>query len=117
MAQQYSFNDRQNEYLALMTEPENENLWACLLYTSLGLVQVGVPVPEEAGVSIRQPLLRGNGGSPVSYTHLHQGQVFVLPVIEAVLLGHFLRCFVGDGDFQNGFRHRFRAGNLISVLI
>ena len=31
MAQQYSFNDRQNEYLALMTEPENENLWAELL--------------------------------------------------------------------------------------
>lgn len=31
MARQYRFNDRQNEYLALMTEPENENLWAELL--------------------------------------------------------------------------------------
>ena len=47
----------------------------------------------------------------------HQGQVFVLSVIEAVLLSHFLRCFVGDGDFQNGFRHRFRAGNLVPILI
>ena len=47
----------------------------------------------------------------------HQGQVFVLSVIEAVLLGHFLRCFVGDGDFQNGFCHRFRAGNLVPILI
>ena len=31
MAQQYSFNARQNEYLALMSEPENQNLWAELL--------------------------------------------------------------------------------------
>ena len=28
MAQQYNFNARQNEYLALMSEPENQNLWA-----------------------------------------------------------------------------------------
>lgn len=31
MARQYSFNARQNEYLALMSEPENQNLWAELL--------------------------------------------------------------------------------------
>jgi murein DD-endopeptidase MepM/ murein hydrolase activator NlpD len=31
MAQQYRFNSRQNEYLALMSEPENQNLWAELL--------------------------------------------------------------------------------------
>ena len=31
MAQQYNFNARQNEYLALMSEPENQNLWAELL--------------------------------------------------------------------------------------
>ena len=31
MARQYSFNARQNEYLALMSEPENESLWAELL--------------------------------------------------------------------------------------
>lgn len=31
MAQQYRFNTRQNEYLALMLEPENQNLWAELL--------------------------------------------------------------------------------------
>lgn len=31
MAQQYNFNARQNEYLALMSEPENKNLWAELL--------------------------------------------------------------------------------------
>lgn len=31
MAQQYQFNTRQNEYLALMLEPENQNLWAELL--------------------------------------------------------------------------------------
>ena len=31
MAQQYNFNARQNEYLALMPEPENQNLWAELL--------------------------------------------------------------------------------------
>lgn len=31
MAQQYNFNARQNEYLALMSETENQNLWAELL--------------------------------------------------------------------------------------
>lgn len=31
MAQQYRFNARQNEYLSLMSEPENQNLWAELL--------------------------------------------------------------------------------------
>ena len=31
MAKQYQFNARQNEYLALMSEPENQNLWAELL--------------------------------------------------------------------------------------
>lgn len=31
MAQQYNFNARQNEYLALMSEPEKQNLWAELL--------------------------------------------------------------------------------------
>ena len=31
MAQQYNFNARQNEYLALMSEPENQTLWAELL--------------------------------------------------------------------------------------
>ena len=31
MACQYSFNARQNEYLALMSEPENQSLWAELL--------------------------------------------------------------------------------------
>ena len=38
MAKQYSFNTRQNEYLALMLEPENQNLWAELLggYTDSG---------------------------------------------------------------------------------
>lgn len=31
MAQQYRFNARQNEYLALMSQPENQKLWAELL--------------------------------------------------------------------------------------
>ena len=31
MARQYNFNFRQNEYLFLMSEPENKNLWAELL--------------------------------------------------------------------------------------
>lgn len=31
MSRQYGFNFRQNEYLALMSEPENQNLWAELL--------------------------------------------------------------------------------------
>lgn len=38
MGKLYGFNARQNEYLALMSEPENKNLWAELLggYTSGG---------------------------------------------------------------------------------
>lgn len=38
MARHYSFNARQNEYLVLMSEPENQSLWAELLggYTSGG---------------------------------------------------------------------------------
>ena len=62
MAQQYSFNDRQNEYLALMTEPENENLWAELLggYVSGG--QIIDPNTNWEGTGIFQwPL-------PQSYT-------------------------------------------------
>ena len=63
MAQQYSFNDRQNEYLALMTEPENENLWAELLggYVSGG-GQIIDPNTNWEGTGIFQwPL-------PQSYT-------------------------------------------------
>lgn len=63
MAQQYSFNDRQNEYLALMTEPENENLWAELLggYVSGG-GQIIEPNTNWEGTGIFQwPL-------PQSYT-------------------------------------------------
>ena len=63
MAQQYSFNDRQNEYLALMTEPENENLWAELLggYVSGG-GQIIDPHTNWEGTGIFQwPL-------PQSYT-------------------------------------------------
>lgn len=62
MAQQYSFNTRQKEYLALMSEPENENLWAELLggYTSGG--QIMDPNTEWQGTGIFQwPL-------PQSYT-------------------------------------------------
>ena len=55
MAQQYSFNDRQNEYLALMTEPENENLWAELLggYVSGG-GQIMDPNTDWEGTGIFQ---------------------------------------------------------------
>ena len=63
MARQYSFNDRQNEYLALMTEPENENLWAELLggYVSGG-GQIIDPNTNWEGTGIFQwPL-------PQSYT-------------------------------------------------
>ena len=63
IAQQYSFNDRQNEYLALMTEPENENLWAELLggYVSGG-GQIIDPNTNWEGTGIFQwPL-------PQSYT-------------------------------------------------
>lgn len=63
MARQYSFNPRQNEYLALMSEPENQNLWAELLggYTSGG-GQIVNPNTDWVGTSIFQwPL-------PQSYT-------------------------------------------------
>lgn len=63
MARQYSFNPRQNEYLALMSEPENQSLWAELLggYTSGG-GQIVNPNTDWIGTSIFQwPL-------PQSYT-------------------------------------------------
>lgn len=63
MARQYSFNARQNEYLALMSEPENQSLWAELLggYTSGG-GQILNPNTDWVGTSIFQwPL-------PQSYT-------------------------------------------------
>lgn len=63
IARQYSFNPRQNEYLALMSEPENQNLWAELLggYTSGG-GQIVNPNTDWVGTSIFQwPL-------PQSYT-------------------------------------------------
>lgn len=63
MARQYSFNPRQNEYLALMSEPENQSLWAELLggYTSGG-GQIVNPNTDWVGISIFQwPL-------PQSYT-------------------------------------------------
>ena len=62
MAWQYSFNPRQNEYLALMSEPENQSLWAELLggYTSGG--QIMNPNTDWQGTGIFQwPL-------PQSYT-------------------------------------------------
>lgn len=63
MAWQYSFNPRQNEYLALMSELENQSLWAELLggYTSGG-GQIVNPNTDWVGTSIFQwPL-------PQSYT-------------------------------------------------
>ena len=63
MARQYSFNARQNEYLALMSEPENQSLWAELLggYTSGG-GQIVNPNADWVGTGIFQwPL-------PQSYT-------------------------------------------------
>lgn len=63
MARQYSFNSRQNEYLALMSEPENQSLWAELLggYTSGG-GQIMNPDADWVGTGIFQwPL-------PQSYT-------------------------------------------------
>ncbi|MFR1103480.1 MAG: peptidoglycan DD-metalloendopeptidase family protein [Acutalibacteraceae bacterium] len=63
MARQYNFNPRQNEYLALMSEPENQSLWAELLggYTSGG-GQIVNPNTDWVGTSIFQwPL-------PQSYT-------------------------------------------------
>jgi len=63
MAQQYNFNARQNEYLALMTEPENQNLWAELLGGfSSGGGQIMNPNTDWEGTGIFQwPL-------PQSYT-------------------------------------------------
>ena len=63
MARQYSFNSRQKEYLALMSEPENQSLWAELLggYTSGG-GQIVNPDADWIGTGIFQwPL-------PQSYT-------------------------------------------------
>lgn len=63
MARQYSFNARQNEYLSLMSEPENQSLWAELLggYTSGG-GQIVNPNTDWVGTGIFQwPL-------PQSYT-------------------------------------------------
>lgn len=63
MARQYNFNSRQNEYLALMSEPENQSLWAELLggYTSGG-GQIVNPDADWIGTGIFQwPL-------PQSYT-------------------------------------------------
>ena len=62
-ARQYNFNSRQNEYLALMSEPENQSLWAELLggYTSGG-GQIVNPDADWIGTGIFQwPL-------PQSYT-------------------------------------------------
>lgn len=63
MAQQYNFNARQNEYLALMSEPENQNLWAELLGCfSSGGGQIMNPNTDWEGTGIFQwPL-------PQSYT-------------------------------------------------
>ena len=63
MAQQYQFNARQNEYLALMSEPENQNLWAELLGSfSSGGGQIMNPNTDWEGTGIFQwPL-------PQSYT-------------------------------------------------
>ena len=63
MAQQYQFNARQNEYLALMSEPENRNLWAELLGGfSSGGGQIMNPNTDWEGTGIFQwPL-------PQSYT-------------------------------------------------
>lgn len=63
MAQQYNFNARQNEYLALMSEPENQNLWAELLGSfSSGGGQIMNPNTDWEGTGIFQwPL-------PQSYT-------------------------------------------------
>ena len=63
MAQQYSFNARQNEYLALMSDPENQNLWSELLggYVSSG-GQIMDPNTDWEGTGLFQwPL-------PQSYT-------------------------------------------------
>ena len=63
MAKQYQFTARQNEYLALMSEPENQNLWAELLGGfSSGGGQIMNPNTDWEGTGIFQwPL-------PQSYT-------------------------------------------------
>lgn len=63
MARQYSFNARQNEYLAHMLEPENQSLWVELLggFVS-GSGQIMTPDTDWVGMGIFQwPL-------PQSYT-------------------------------------------------
>lgn len=63
MARQYSFNDRQNEYLALINAPENADLWAELLggFVSDG-GEIMTPNTDWEGIGIFQwPL-------PQSYT-------------------------------------------------
>lgn len=55
IAQQYNFNARQNEYLALMSEPENQNLWAELLGAfSSGGGQIMNPNTDWEGTGIFQ---------------------------------------------------------------
>ena len=53
MAHQYRFNARQNEYLALMSEPENQNLWAELLGGFVGGVarlSIRIQIGEGTGI-------------------------------------------------------------------
>ena len=54
MAQQYRFNTRQNEYLALMSEPENQNLWAELLGGYVGGGEILDPNTDWEGTGIFQ---------------------------------------------------------------
>ena len=55
MARQYNFNFRQNEYLSLMSEPENKNLWAELLGGFVGGGgEIMKPTREWEGVRIFQ---------------------------------------------------------------
>ena len=63
MARQYNFNFRQNEYLSLMSEPENKNLWAELLGGFVGGGgEIMDPNTDWGGIGIFQwPL-------PQSYT-------------------------------------------------
>ena len=63
MARQYNFNFRQNEYLSLMSEPENKNLWAELLGGFVGgRGEIMDPNTDWEGIGIFQwPL-------PQSYT-------------------------------------------------
>ena len=54
MARQYNFNPRQNEYLALMSEPENQNLWAELLGGYVGGGEILDPNTDWEGTGIFQ---------------------------------------------------------------